>query len=64
MSELRDRIRAQQAGAERLTPQQIMEALERPFREHEGHAFEQVGRCVYCHDCGVRLYQGDDPRGP
>lgn len=29
--------------------------------EHAGHVWEQVGRCVYCHDCGLRLYQGRIP---
>jgi hypothetical protein len=23
-----------------------------------GHPWRQVGRCVYCVPCGVRLYQG------
>lgn len=32
--------------------------------EHFGHAWRQVGRCVYC-ECGpsVRLYQGTVPKG-
>ena len=25
---------------------------------HATHHLEQVGPCVYCADCGVRLYQG------
>lgn len=58
---LRDRIRANQAGVRELTPQQIAEALERPFREHGEHPWHQVGRCVYCGPCGVRLYQGTMP---
>lgn len=28
---------------------------------HEPHRWEQVGACVYCTDCNVRLYQGDLP---
>jgi hypothetical protein len=28
---------------------------------HYPHTWRQVGRCVYCDDCGVRLYQGRLP---
>lgn len=42
-----------------LTIEDIMEAL--PWRGHEDHLWEQVGRCVYCVDCELRLYQGRIP---
>lgn len=29
---------------------------------HEAHTWGQVGRCVYCRDCGERLYQGFLPK--
>lgn len=29
--------------------------------EHSEHKWGQQGRCVYCVDCGVRLYQGKLP---
>lgn len=29
---------------------------------HEAHTWRQVGRCVYCDDCGERLYQGYLPK--
>jgi len=61
VSALTDRVRAQQAGVQRLTPEQIREALERPFKEHGDHPWHQIGRCVYCGPCGVRLYQGTMP---
>lgn len=28
---------------------------------HKDHPKRQVGPCVYCIPCGVRLYQGEDP---
>jgi hypothetical protein len=28
---------------------------------HQDHCWQQVGRCVYCADCGQRLYQGQIP---
>lgn len=32
--------------------------------EHAEHKWSQTGRCVYCDDCRVRLYQGKlPPRG-
>ena len=63
MSELTDRIRARQAGAVKLTNEQIIEAIDRPIREHGEHPWEQIGRCVYCGPCQVRLYQGRIPEG-
>jgi hypothetical protein len=61
MSELGDRIRAQQASALPMTVAEISEALWLAIMAHDEHEWEQVGRCVYCHDCGVRLYQGTIP---
>ena len=61
MSDLTDRIRARQAGALDLTNEQIVEALDRMFREHDEHPWHQVGRYVYCGPCGARLYQGTMP---
>jgi len=61
VSELTERIRAQQAGVSELTNEQIIEAIDKHFREHQDHAWHQVGRCVYCGPCGVRLYQGKIP---
>lgn len=29
--------------------------------EHEAHTWEQVGLCVWCTDCDVRLYEGELP---
>lgn len=29
---------------------------------HADHPKKQVGPCVYCEPCGVRLYQGEDPQ--
>lgn len=29
--------------------------------DHASHKWSQVGRCVYCDDCNVRLYQGKLP---
>lgn len=29
--------------------------------DHAEHKWSQVGRCVWCDDCGVRLYQGELP---
>ncbi len=57
LSKLRDRIRVQQSGP-RLTPQQVFEALQKHFGAHDDHHLEQVGRCIYCTDCNVRVCQG------
>jgi hypothetical protein len=36
--------------------------MSHPALSHTEHCWEQVGRCVYCVDCGQRLYQGSIPR--
>ena len=57
MSELRDRIRARQSGP-KPTEEEIAEAYLKSWLEHDKHQFEQVGRCIYCTDCNVRVGQG------
>lgn len=37
-------------------------ALDQVFVDHEDHTWKQIGRCVYCHDCDMRLYQGRIPK--
>lgn len=39
----------------------VLEALQAALAQHDEHAWKQVGRCVYCDDCGERLYQGTIP---
>lgn len=41
--------------------QQVLEAIAATLDLHIDHAWKQVGRCVYCDDCGERLYQGSLP---
>jgi hypothetical protein len=41
--------------------QQIWEQLLSTLDLHAAHTWKQVSRCVYCDDCGVRLYQGTLP---
>jgi hypothetical protein len=36
-------------------------AMFEEIARHEDHAWQQIGRCVYCMDCGERLYQGRIP---
>ena len=36
----------------------IEKILSDMFTKHKDHKKKQVGRCVYCVDCGERLYQG------
>jgi hypothetical protein len=45
-------------------PADAAEAVNAMFAEiarHDDHAWQQIGRCVYCHDCQERLYQGRIP---
>lgn len=37
------------------------DAWAKGLADHEDHPWKQVGLCVYCEQCGVRLYQGDLP---
>jgi hypothetical protein len=39
-----------------------LESFNDTLEIHEAHTWEQVGRCVYCTDCGERLYQGYLPK--
>jgi hypothetical protein len=39
----------------------LVEAMFAGIAKHDDHCWEQVGRCVYCVDCGQRLYQGRIP---
>ena len=40
---------------------QVLEQIAATLDLHIDHTWKQVGRCVYCDDCGVRLYQGKLP---
>jgi hypothetical protein len=44
-----------------MKTEDIAKALDEMFAFHMPHRWKQVGRCVYCDDCGVRLYQGTLP---
>ena len=47
-----------------MTDGWIMDTVQAFFEEidsHQDHTWKQVGRCVYCADCKVRLYQGKIP---
>lgn len=53
-----DRIRAQQAGADRMTAEEAAALLTAMLDAHADHEWVQVGPCVYCDDCNTRLFQG------
>jgi len=36
-------------------------AFDNMLAEHQEHEWRQIGRCVYCQPCNVRLYQGTLP---
>ena len=38
-----------------LTAEQVRHMLRREDRRHDEHDTRQIGRCVYCWTCGVRL---------
>jgi hypothetical protein len=44
------------------TTRKALESFNEMLELHEAHTWEQVGRCVYCADCGERLYQGYLPK--
>lgn len=49
-----------------LTPsgrKKVFAEIWRMLGEHDDHPWKQVGRCVYCGTCGVRLFQGRVPPG-
>jgi len=35
-----------------------------PINSHKDHKWIEVPPCVYCDDCGERLYQGTLPKTP
>ena len=45
-----------------LTVADIYQSFTVLLYEHADCKWSQVGRCVYCDDHGVRLYQGDMPK--
>jgi hypothetical protein len=47
---------------DKLMMEKALQALDDLLTAHEAHTWEQVGRCVYCADCAVRLYQGRLPK--
>ena len=53
-----DRIRAQQAGADLITPEEVARAFNAMLDAHKDHEWVQIGPCVYCDDCNTRLFQG------
>jgi hypothetical protein len=55
-----DEVRARQRSSnEPLTPLAVWMTIIRQLGEHVDHPWRQVGPCVYCDTCGVRLYQGE-----
>ena len=42
----------------KLTNKQIAELFMAQITAHDSHNRKQVGPCVYCADCNLRLYQG------
>lgn len=36
----------------------IFEKMMTDIAQHDAHKRKQVGPCVYCIDCNLRLYQG------
>jgi|SRR5215471_2140501 len=52
-------------GVKEATPplpiEEVMALFEAVMAEHMEHEWEQLGRCVWCWPCGVRLYQGRVP---
>lgn len=47
---------------DKLMMEKALEGFDRMLIAHEAHTWKQVGRCVYCDDCGDRLYQGRLPK--
>ncbi len=58
LSEFRDRIRASQVEVKGLTVEDFESAIGKQVFIHDSHQLEQVGRCIYCTDCNVRVCQG------
>lgn len=45
-----------------LNIDEILKAIDDQIGVHQEHFWKQVGRCVYCSDCNVKLYQGSIPK--
>lgn len=50
-------VREQQKGR-KLTKAEIYAKFDELINGHNDHNRKQVGACVYCVDCNLRLYQG------
>lgn len=55
------RLREQQQNAPKLSLDDIARSISAQLNPHIDHPWVQVGRCVICGPCGVRLYQGTIP---
>jgi hypothetical protein len=51
-----------QAAYDKKIAYRAVEAMFEETLKHEDCEWEQVGRCVYCNDHGIRLYQGTIPK--
>lgn len=56
-----DEVRRRQQGVENLDEAAVAAALYEMLDAHQAHPWHQVGRCVFCGPCNVRLYQGTVP---
>jgi hypothetical protein len=57
-----DQVRARQReeGADPApSASDLFLAVVRQLSEHLAHPWRQVGACVYCEPCSLRLYQGE-----
>ena len=45
-----------------MSVEDAWKAFDRMLTEHQEHEWRQIGRCVYCQPCNVRLYQGTLPK--
>jgi hypothetical protein len=56
-----DEVRARQRAGGPLKPDMTAAFMEilRDLNKHACHPWKQVGPCVYCDTCNVRLYQGE-----
>jgi len=45
-----------------MSMEDAWKAFDSMLAEHEEHEWRQIGRCVYCQPCNVRLYQGTLPK--
>lgn len=42
-------------------PESVLDAVVDLLTSHAEHPWSQVGSCVWCDACGIRLYHGDLP---